>query len=378
MKFKSILKTSVASAALLAVAAPVTSTSAVAEVKNGNDNGLVISGHINRSLVVLDDGSYEEAMHVDGGTANSRMRFIVTGSLTDSLSVGGTYEMNMANSNDIASADFSSTTTGTDRSTNGDIAFSVRQANISFKHKAGGSLTIGQSTQPNNNAGSAWGGNNFGTGGLNHMGDVEFRDNTAPNTNTSLTAAAQFGMFDGGREDGIKYTLPGGLPFTGNIMYEEGGVWMAGLNASAEIAGMAVSVWGAYENLKATSTTVETQHHVGIAVKHSSGLGVVARFGQEDSTDQQAFDGEGQMIGVSYQTKAMSDLGSSHMRVTWGTNEDMSQAGDEATRMAISFVQKLPAGTSIHIGYEEAEYERTGTKTYDDVSAFIAGAMINF
>ena len=117
---------------------------------------------------------------------------------------------------------------------------------------------------------------------------------------------------------------------------------------------------------------------MGIAVKHSSGLGVVARFGQEDSTDQQAFDGEGQMIGVSYQTKAMSDLGSSHMRVTWGTNEDMSQAGDEATRMAISFVQKLPAGTSIHIGYEEAEYERTGTKTYDDVSSFIAGAMINF
>merc|ERR1719478_1340799 len=101
----------------------------------------------------MDDGSFEEMAHVDGGTANSRMRFIVTGSLTDSLSVGGTYEMNMANSNDIGQTDLSGTTTGIDHEATGDSAFAVRQANISFKHKAAGALTIGQSTQPNNNAG---------------------------------------------------------------------------------------------------------------------------------------------------------------------------------------------------------------------------------
>lgn len=378
MKFKSILKTSVASAALLAVAAPVTSTSAVAEVKNGNDNGLTISGHINRSVVLLDDGTFDEFMHVDGGTANSRMRFIVTGSLTDTVSIGGTYEMNMANSNDIGTADFSGATTGIDRSTNGDSAFAVRQANISFKHKAAGSLTIGQSTQPNNNAGSAWGGNNFGTGGLNHMGDVEFRDNTAPMTNTSLTAANQFGMFDGGREDAIKYSLPSGLPFTGSVSMEEGGNFMMGINASADMGGIGVKMWGAYENLSANSGTIDNQYHVGVALNHSSGLGLVARYGAEDTNSTQAFDGEGRMVGVSYQTKAMSDLGSSHMRVTWGENEDMTQVGDESSRMAFSFVQKLPAGTSIHIGYEEAAYERTATTTYDDVSSFIAGAMITF
>ena len=378
MKFKSILKTSVASAALLAVAAPVTSTSAVAEVKNGNDNGLTISGHINRSVVLLDDGTFDEFMHVDGGTANSRMRFIVTGSLTDTVSIGGTYEMNMANSNDIATADFSGATTGIDRSTNGDNAFAVRQANISFKHKAAGTLTIGQSTQPNNNAGSAWGGNNFGTGGLNHMGDVEFRDNTAPMTNTSLTAANQFGMFDGGREDAIKYSLPSGLPFTGSVSMEEGGNFMMGINASADMGGIGVKMWGAYENLSANSGTIDNQYHVGVALNHSSGLGLVARYGAEDTNSTQAFDGEGRMVGVSYQTKAMSDLGSSHMRVTWGENEDMTQVGDESSRMAFSFVQKLPAGTSIHIGYEEAAYERTATTTYDDVSSFIAGAMITF
>jgi hypothetical protein len=378
VKLKSILKTSVASAALLAVAAPVVSTSAVAEVKNGNDNGLTISGHINRSIVFMDDGSFEEMTHVDGGTANSRMRFIVTGSLTDSLSVGGTYEMNMANSNNLTSTDLSGTATGIDHEATADAAFAVRQANISFKHKAAGALTIGQSTQPNNNAGSAWGGNNFGTGGLNHTGDMEFRDSSAPAANTGITAAGEFGMYDGGRADAIKYTLPSGLPFTGNISMEQGGIWQAGVNASAEVAGMAVSAWGAFRNMSATSTTVESDHHVGLAVKHSSGLGLVARYGGESSKAAQAFEGEAHMFGVSYQTTAVSDLGSSHIRVTWGENEDTSLAGDQSDRMAVSFVQKLPAGTSIHIGYEEAEYETTSTKTYDDVSSFIAGAQITF
>lgn len=380
MKLKSILKTSVASAALLAVAVPVTSTSAVAGVKNGNDNALTISGHVTRSIVYIDDGTTEELMHVDGGTANSRMRFIVSGSLTDTLSIGGTYEMNMANSNDLANMDLSAGTNAVNdrEDAGGDSAFAVRQANISFAHKAAGSLTIGQSTQPNNNGGSAWGGNNIGTGGLSHSGDTEFLDNTDTLTETAITAAGQFGMFDGGRQDGIKYTLPGGLPFSGSMMAEQGGNINFGLNWAGELAGIGVKAWGAMTDISSTSTTVESNQHVGVAFNHSSGLGLLVRYGWEETKAAQAFDGQGQMIAVSYQTKDMTSLGTTHMRFQYGENEDMGQAGDEASRYGIHVVQKMPAGTSIHIGFEEAEYERTGNKNYDDVSSFIAGAMINF
>jgi len=380
VKLKSILKTSVASAALLAVAVPVTSTSAVAGVKNGNDNALTISGHVTRSIVYIDDGTTEELMHVDGGTANSRMRFIVSGSLTDTLSIGGTYEMNMANSNDLANMDLSEgTNVSVDRDTaGGDSTFAVRQANISFAHKAAGSLTIGQSTQPNNNGGSAWGGNNIGTGGLSHSGDTEFLDNTDTLTETAITAAGQFGMFDGGRADGIRYSLPGGLPFSGSLMAEQGGNINFGLNWAGELAGIGVKAWGAMTDISSTSTTVESNQHVGVAFNHSSGLGLLVRYGWEEAKAAQAFDGEGQMIAVSYQTRDMTSLGTTHMRFQYGENEDMSQAGDEASRYGIHVVQKLPAGTSVHIGFEEAEYERLTNKNYDDVSSFIAGAMINF
>jgi len=386
VKLKSILKTSVASAALLAVAVPVTSTSAVAGIKNGNDNALTVSGHINRSLVYIDDGTYEQLNHVDGGTANSRMRFIVSGSLTDTLSIGGTYEMNMANSNDLAGMDLSAgTSTVNDREdAGGDTAFGVRQANISFAHKAAGSLTIGQSTQPNNNGVSAWGGNNIGTGGLSHSGDTEFLDTSslaspaAGIAETGITAAGQFGMFDGGRQDGIKYSLPGGLPFSGNLMLEQGGNVNFGLNWAGELAGVGVKASGAMTMTSATSTTVESNQHVGVALSHSSGLGLTVRYGWEETKAAQGFDGKGRMIGLSYQTKDMTSLGTTHMRFQYGENEDMSQAGDEASRYGIHVVQKLPAGTSVHIGFEEAEYERLTNKNYDDVSSFIAGAMINF
>jgi len=380
VKLKSILKTSVASAALLAVAVPVTSTSAVAGIKNGNDNALTVSGHINRSIVHIDDGTYEELNHVDGGTANSRMRFIVSGSLTDTMSIGGTYEMNMANSNDLANMSLSAgTNVSVDRETaGGDTAWGVRQANISFAHKGAGSLTIGQSTQPNNNGVSAWGGNNIGTGGLSHSGDTEFIDNTDTLNETGITAAGQFGMFDGGRQDGIKYSLPGGLPFSGNLMLEQGGNVNFGLNWAGELAGVGVKASGAMTMTSATSTTVESNQHVGVALSHSSGLGLTVRYGWEETKAAQGFDGNGRMFAVSYQTKNMTTLGSTHMRVMYGENEDMSQAGDEASRYGIHVVQKMPAGTSVHIGFEEAEYERLTNKNYDDVSSFIAGAMINF
>ena len=57
MKFKTMLKSSVATAAILAVAVPVVSSQAQAGIANGNDNALTVSGHINRSLIYADDGS---------------------------------------------------------------------------------------------------------------------------------------------------------------------------------------------------------------------------------------------------------------------------------------------------------------------------------
>jgi hypothetical protein len=378
VKLKNVLKSSVASAAILAVAAPVISSQAEAGMKNGNDNSLTVSGHINRSVNLLDNGNSEELFHVDGGTANSRLRFIVSGSISENVSVGGLYESNMAVSNSDYSFEHATNTNGYDEDTIAADTWDNRRAEISFSHKTAGKLTIGKTNQSDNNASSAWGGSNFGTGGMSQMSAVEFRDSTAPQTGTNITVAGVFGMYDAGRGEAIRYDLPGGLPFTGSLGMEHGGTWAAGVNYAGEFAGIGAKLWAGYNNTSAASTAVEYSMHVGAALNHSSGLGLVMRYGEESSKAAQAYEGDAQAIGVSYQTKGMSTLGSTHLRVMMGENSDTKEAGDSSERVHIQFVQNLPAGTSVHIGWEEAEYETLTNKNYMDVSSFMAGVQIQF
>jgi hypothetical protein len=375
VKLKTILKSSVASAALLAVAAPVVSSQAEAGIKNGNDNALTVNGLINRSINLLDDGQNEELFHVDGGTASSRMRFIVSGSISENVSVGGLYEANMAVSG--ASADFNTTASSVSQEATAVDTWDARRTEISFSHKTAGRLTIGRTNMSDNNAASAWGGSNFGTGGMSHTYGVEFRDSTDPTASTDITAAGVFGMYDSGRGEAIRYDLPSGLPFSGSVAMENGGSVSAGVNYATEFAGVGARLWLGYNNTSAAGN-VEYQGHVGIALNHSSGLGLVARYGEESASAAQAFEGDGHVIGVSYQTKAMSSLGSTHLRFMMGENSDTVASGDESERMHVQFVQNLPAGTSVHVGWEEAEYETTTNKNYMDVSSFMAGVQINF
>ena len=110
-----------------------------------------------------------------------------------------------------------------------------------------------------------------------------------------------------------------------------------------------------------------------------SGLGLAIGRGWEDTNSTATVtDGQNTWVGVSYQTKNLSSLGSSHIRLTYAESEDMTTEGDSAEKVGIQFVQMLPAGTSVHMGWEESEYESTTIKTYDDVTSFIAGALIKF
>jgi len=187
-----MLKSSVATAAILAVAVPVVSSQAEAGIANGNDNALTVSGHINRSLIYADNGSHDTLFHADGGTANSRMRFVVSGSLTDQVSVGALHEMNMlASGADAGAYDFDAAG-GVNKNQNNTQDWATRQSNVAFTHKAAGKLTIGKSTQSDNNAGSAWGGSNFGTGGLNHSGGMTFVRSSTPSTVSTATAASVY------------------------------------------------------------------------------------------------------------------------------------------------------------------------------------------
>ena len=86
MNIKTILKSSVAASALFAIAAPVATTAMAAE--------LVMSGHISRVIMHADDGTASKVFFTGpGGGGSGRVRWVASGTLSDSVTAGATLEM---------------------------------------------------------------------------------------------------------------------------------------------------------------------------------------------------------------------------------------------------------------------------------------------
>ena len=90
MTLKNTLKSSVAVAALFAIAAPVTAEAG--NITNGKTAKLSISGQIVKAISRLDDGASDETYITDGDWTSSRLRWVATSKLSDATTVGGTIE----------------------------------------------------------------------------------------------------------------------------------------------------------------------------------------------------------------------------------------------------------------------------------------------
>ena len=90
VNIKTVLKSSVAAAALFAIAAPVATTANAADdtFKTGNKNSLTMSGYVSRSLWYGDDGVNEHLFNTGGKTATTRVRWIAKGQINENVSMG--------------------------------------------------------------------------------------------------------------------------------------------------------------------------------------------------------------------------------------------------------------------------------------------------
>ena len=294
MSIKTTLKASVAAAALIAVAAPVISSPAEAGLANGNDNGVVISGALNRSLMYADNGTANDWSNVDGGTDNSRLRILVSGKLTDSIKVGGVWEANLPNSQPQGStsnqgADDGATTNAAD---NG--AFGFRKTEVTFTHATMGKLSIGQSSTASDNKPSLDGTTN-NNAGITHGGGMMVFDTTA-NANTAVTAGAAFASYFGGRKDRVRYDTPSIMGIKGSAAMGDDSFWDVGLTYGATYGDIQIAAAAQYANLgtdasttaASTATHGSNQYGVGLALKHASGLSAGAHWGEEGGNSNTA------------------------------------------------------------------------------------------
>jgi len=381
MSIKTTLKTSVAAAALFAVAAPVVSSPAEAGMANGNDNGVVISGALNRSMQYVDNGNSNRWVNTDGGTDNSRLRILVSGQLTESIKVGGTWEANLPISNAQGS------TTSTDTNVQGSVtssgdtgAFGFRKTEVKFTHSTMGSFTIGQGAVASNNKPSLDSTVN-NNAGMSHGGGMMIFDKTAL-TQTTNTGGGMFASYFGGRADRIRYDAPAIMGFTASTSFADGGTYDAGLKYGATYGDVTIAAAAQIRHLAGDNPSENVG--AGIAVKHASGLSAGFHMGQENGTggvtgDTTTVEGESWGMEVGFTTKAMSSLGATSFNVVYTEADETTLDLFEAESTQFHVRQSLPAGVDVYASYEVASFDDGAAATsLDDISVFLIGTKLSF
>ena len=206
MNMKTMLKTSVAAAALFAVAAPVsaaddTLSSGQPKVK------LQIYGKINKAMMWADDGVTSRAMAVDNDISGSRFGFIASAPVNEMVSFGAKmeYEFQSNASNNM------SLHTGAGDTGQGQTNFSERVAEVTVTHKTLGKLSLGQGPTASDGtaevdlSGTSIASNSVSFNGIG--GGIQFRNER---TRAVLVSnGSVFTNIDGlSRNDRIRYDSP--------------------------------------------------------------------------------------------------------------------------------------------------------------------------
>ena len=394
MEIKNLLKTSVAAGALLALAAPMASGSAEAGIKSQNSKvNLTIGGQIVRSLIYADDGEHSQLFHVDGRTAGTRVRYIVSGQLTESIKVGGLIEHDVGQSNDsfyfdngVTSVTTTSTTSSgqvsnpTGNDVSGDsTGFGIRHHFVSFEHKSLGKLSIGQTNTASNGSmelGYA-GSGSMTLGGATTLSGINFTTG-ANGAFTTSNAASHTSTFDGlSRDDVIRYDTPkfGGFGIATSMQDE--GTFDVAVRYSGKFGGVSVKAAAHYANVEAGSASVGQQAGIMAAAKHTSGLS--ARIGYAGRAIQASGRTPRTLIGgVGYAAK-LSSLGSTNFYFEYYGAEDTSVAGNDMDTYYVGVVQKLDSiGSEMGLVYGSHSLDDTANTDYNNIDTVMFQTKLNF
>lgn len=377
MNIKTTLKTSVAAAALFAVAAPVAEAG---NVSNGNKNSLTMSGQIVRQLMWADNGEDSELFHTDGLTTRSRIRWIAKGNLTESVGVSTLIEMNTPITNSPGNA-----TIGANGPASGDTgAWAIRHFDIKFSHKSAGSFSIGQgnaAANGNRETSYAMSGaiHSASVGALNN--GLVFFDDDATKAYSTVTAGAVMSNLDfSSRNDRIRYDAPsfGGLKLSASLT--QGQQPEIGARWSGSFGGIKAQVRAGWNNTSGTSTTAEGIWGVSGAIMHDSGLQASASYGERDMKATATDDVKSWHVAAGYNAKLFA-LGPTGFDVHYAETESLRINDEDASGLTFSVVQRFSnIGSEIYAAYNIVDVDSPASAgvDYDNISILAAGTRVTF
>lgn len=385
MNIKTTLKTSVAAAALFAVAVPSVEAGTVS---NGNGNSVTLSGQVNKALMYVDDGKSTGSAIVDNDNSGSRFRILGSGKVNEALSVGTALEVEFQDNagNNFALDDSNSNgaaTTANNDAGFGQTNFNQRRMEAYFNHKQFGKLSIGQGpTASDGTAEVSLSGAGMAAGGGFMFNGQAIKIRTANQTENTFTAAT-FGNktsnLDGAsRSDRIRYDTPtfAGFQVSGSAISD--GRADVALRYSGKFGGVAVKAAASYLNSSSASTTDDDQYVISAAAEHDSGLNIRGQYGKADFKSNARDDQSTWSVGLGYDA-SLTSLGATSFAASYTVDENVAANKEELTFYDFGVVQHISdVGTEVYLGVTFAEFDDSTATSYEDAMWVLAGTRIKF
>ncbi len=377
MNIKTTLKTTVAAAALFAVAVPVAEAGSIS---NSNDMDVTISGHFNKGLWYYNNGEDSGVYQGDNGGSQTRARIVAKGKVNEALSVSMTSEWAMTASNESSLDPFDGAGPGAANGSEAgtDSFFTVRHNYVSFAHKSMGSLAIGHTSEATD-----------GITEINGVGNLQYGSNMLFGGSVSLVnsaskaraAGTDLGAFrvsaDGTRSSVVRYNTPsiGGVVVGLSHTNEQNTAVDA--KFSGKFGGIGVSAGIGYKNTAGSSTTQDAQWGGSITVSHDSGLSGDFSYSKLDLVAGGGRTPVGWAAGLNYSAD-LTSMGGTTFRVAYSKSEDGVAANDEIVGYMVGVEQSVASGVAVYGGYQHDSVERAGGVSFDDVSTVFAGTKVVF
>ena len=370
-----MLKTSVAAAALFAVAAPV--SAADDSLSSGQPKvKLQIYGKINKAMMWADDGVSSRAMVVDNDITSSRFGLIATAPVNEMVSFGAKmeYEFQSNGSNDMTLH------TGAGDTGAGQTNFSERVAEVTVAHKTLGKLSLGQGPTASDSTAEV---DLSGTGivagsvAITSFTSIQFRNETTKAILGSV--GSTFTNLDGlGRNDRIRYDSPSFAGFALATSYVSGGMGDVGVTYGGQWGRIKAAAAVGYWNQSGTSTTIESGWDGSVSLLDASGLNFTMAGGKRNHKSSNANPDPDFIWGkIGYMAKIFG-AGSTNFAVDYGKTDDFNGRSTSGKTYGISAVQNFKdIGADAYITYRNFAYDAVGTNA-DDVRIIMTGLQVQF
>jgi cell division protein FtsB len=342
-------------------------------VKSRGDKVAVkLFGHVNRALLVSNDGNDTSYYNVDNSHSQSRLGIDGTAKIDDHLFIGSKIELGLK-SNPSGDVD------QTDKNTNFDI--NERVVEIFLKDDRYGTLSIGQGHTASDGSSEVDLSGTAVTGYSDipgFAGGQFFYDKRSQSLSDTRIRGVFQNMDGLSRQDRIRYDTPNiyGIQASGSVINNEGGD--LALRYSAKFGDTLVAAAGAWASPGDLFANVDSQYNGSMSVLFGMGLNFTVAGGYRDLKGLREDDDATFFYGKAGYRRGFFSFGDTAFSVDYARHNDIAQKDDAADTIGLQMVQNLdPWGSEWYLGYRYHTLDRTN-ENFDDINAIMSGFRVKF